>query len=662
MSDQQEIEFIDGDSSYPIAIVPQPSGGKLFTRETKPWEPDDGSVPFRVPLHPWSGGLGPNRIRPVVTFAGNLANRPSMVYAKANADASNETYLTAPPAIKDFATPAAKVFSFYNDQNDLFYGATYYGNTSYMGSVTGAVNFFLSLRNFNNKAYFAGGQYLYSVNSNFTFTQVKDFGTGKIIHDIEVFNNELVIAMGETVKLWTMDTAETFTQATDATYAIALGREGDKLWRAESTNKLSNCITAPRTLTSYSPASPNQYAVGDSSWPIIDIQEALGSIAVFKADGVYFPDYKTEFHNQTPQLAVYPDPDNGKGSFIAWGYLFVPSVVGLLRVDVGESIAVGPELSQRPDFRFRVRAGVEWNRHVYLLCTDEANESYTFICKMMRKSSEIEDAFYVYHEWLRLDNTDKGYVLIVYTGSTNPIMVAGHGPDLHYWKMGRGGGADVDDPLYEMSTSFEVEVGKLIASSDLSVEIDVQGVKLVGKQIEGATVIVSYDIDETGSYTNMLDNQDGSGSAPITDNGRFVATRYAEPNSIGHVAEIKISGTLPLGTLSPNRTEIDEAWLFGVAHSETVELINVSVIADSYTRVRGLRQGLSSGELIALLSQWQRTKKILEMKLPDYYNDRTVRIQVVSLTESNIQAQQQGRETINSSTVQLILRKVDFGG
>ena len=119
MSDRQELELIDEAEAYAFPIAPQEeAGGKLFSTTTQPWEPADGTLPWRTAVHPWSGGLGPNRIRPVVTFSGNLSNRPSMVYAKANADASPESYLAPPPALKAFTTPAPKTFDFFNDETE----------------------------------------------------------------------------------------------------------------------------------------------------------------------------------------------------------------------------------------------------------------------------------------------------------------------------------------------------------------------------------------------------------------------------------------------------------------------------------------------------------------------------------------------------------------
>ena len=140
----------------------------------------------------------------------------------------------------------------------------------------------------------------------------KDFGSGNAGVTMAVFNNQLIVGMGESVKIWQRDTSAVWTQATDSTFAIALGVVGNKLWRAESINKLSNCITAPQTLASWTPASPNQYAVGDTTYGVHTIIDYGGVPWVLKDDGAYAPDTNSQFFNQAPQMANWPHSDNGK--------------------------------------------------------------------------------------------------------------------------------------------------------------------------------------------------------------------------------------------------------------------------------------------------------------------------------------------------------------
>ena len=661
---QQEFTVIDEDKEYYFPIAPQSEGkgaySKLFQLETKNWEPGDPSLPWRLALHPWISGLGPHRLNPSVTLAGDLKNRPSMVYAKGNLDASNEGFITFPPDY-DTLESTTIVTSYYNTAEQLQYDYSAYGTTTYMGAGSNLVEIATATRNFNGKAYFGGGQFLFKVDTDLSvLTIVTDFGAGKTIYDIEPFNDELVIAMGETEKIWTMSTSETFTQATDATYAIALGRTGEMLWRAESKNLISNCITSPRTLTSWAPASPNQYSAGDTTYSITDLKEYGGAIAAIRPDGVFLPDVKTEFHNQTPQLSVYPDADNGVGAFQGWGYLWIPSVVGLIRMAVGEAPVVGPELSQRPDFRFRVKAGVEWNGSIYLLCVDQASAEQTFICKMTRSGASANP--YVYHEWMRLGTTDSGRVLIVYTGPTNPTLIAGRGIGLALTTLGRGSGPDIDDPNYEHGTDLLLEPGLVIASTDLAIEIDLTGVKVVGTQVDGGTIIVQHDVDDTGTWTNLQSTVDGPGQAAITDEGWFAVTRYAQPNTTGHALYLRFIGTMPAGQYGGDRTEIYEAWAFGNAHPATTEYIILDVYSDIKARVRGLIQGRNLGGNLKLLSSYVQSGKIVEIKIPGYDPEARVRVKIAKVQERNSEMYQSGDGHLPSNITRITMQRVDFSG
>ncbi len=658
-----EIDDPTQDAIYYLTIVPNDKApGKMYTLQTKDWEPADGTLPWRVALHPFAAGIGPDRIEPHITFTGELKNRPAMVYAKSNADASNPHYLTFPPATNTLGSLVTTVY--YNTAVQLRYdGYATYGGTTYMGAGPSTSGLFRAVRNFNGKAYFAGGQYLYSLDASYNYVVTHDFGAGKTIADIEPFNNELIIAMGETEKIWKMTTAEAFTQATDATYAIALGTTDDKLWRAAGVNLISNCIIDPLTLTSWVPSAGNEYTAGDTTYSVTDLIEYGGIIAAVKPDGVFFPDGQTVFRNQTPQLGVYPDAQNGLGAFVAWGYLWVPSVVGLLRVTVGESLAVGPELSNRPDYRFRIRAGVEWNGYIYLLCTDEASAAQTFVCKMMRNTAGLDITTpYIYHEWCRLGGVLKGYILIVYTTPTNPTMVAGYGTGAEYMVLGRGSGLDVDDTNYVFGTAMELETGELIATTDLGIEVDVVGVKLVGEQIAGASLSVAYDVNNTGTYSPMQSRQDTEGHVPVEDSGYFSVNRYAPPNTKGNIVKVKLTGTLPAGTTGGSKTKLREAWLYGGAHPDTTDVITLGVYADRGARVVGLRQGRSGGDTLELFRNWAQTGRVLLIRIPDYDQGVQCYCVVVDAKYANQDAMLDGKQQVLSGVITVTLRRVDFAG
>lgn len=666
---RQELEIIDEDESFFFTIAPRidetGASGKLYMIETKDWEPADGSIPWRLALHPFTAGLGPSRLNPSVTLGGDLKNRPSMSYAKGNLDASFDMFATFPP---DYTVLESSVDTFtstyINTANQLYYDGAQYGNVVYMGVASaGLSEIALAIRNFNGRAYFGGGQYLFSIDNTLSaLNLVKDFGPGKTVYDIEPFNDELIIAMGETEKLWTMDTAEAFVQASDATYAIALGRTNELLWRAESTNKISSCITAPRTLSSWTPASPAQYSAGDETYPITDLVEYGGSIVAIKPDGAYLADGETNFHNQTPQLLTYPHEDNGKRSFTAWGFLWIPSIIGLIRMSIGEAVVVGPELSQRPDFRFHVHAGVEWNGAIFLLCADHGEVEELFICKMTRDRSGNTANPYVYHEWCRLGTVEEGSVAVVYTGGTNPTLIVGRADGIATITLGRGSGPDIDDANYVFGENFILEPGLVVPSNDLGIEIDLIGIKVVGKQVVGGTITVQHDMDDSGTWKNLQSNVDGSGEVTIKNDGWFAATRYAPPNTVGHALYTRIVGTMPAGQLGTDRTEIYEIWAFGNAHPSSTDIITIDIYSDIKARVRGIIQGRKNKNNFKQLRSWAYQNKILELKLPNYDESETVRASIIAVADSNTSVLKSGEQQIPSGVTRITCRRIDFSG
>ena len=375
-SNLQGLEITDIDSTvYNFEIFKQGDNQQRgVSIATKEWELGDPIDYWKEPLFPFDGGLRQDRLPRVASISKDHTR--SRTYAKANIDASNEGVLVPPPSI-----------------------TTKTLNQISQEQVT-----------FGNLQLFRCGRYIYSVNRSGTVALDKDFGVGNSAVTMVVFNNELIVGMGETVKIWSRTFSGTWTQASNSTFAIALGVVGNKLWRAESTNKMSNCITGPLTLANWTPASPNQYAAGDTTYAVNTIIDYGGVPVALKADGAYFPDSKSDFYNQAPQMVKWPHLDNGKGAFVAQGYLWVPTVIGLLRISPGESVILGPEKSNRPDFRFWVRGGVEWGESIYLLVTDETQQSETFICKMSKDKYGItQGQEYIYHEWCRLGSVDKGY-------------------------------------------------------------------------------------------------------------------------------------------------------------------------------------------------------------------------------------------------------------
>jgi len=614
----------DGSTDHRFAIAPTQDGGRGWVLQTRQWEPGDPLDRWRIPLHPFDGGLNVDR----------LYGSPR-TYAKGNCDVTYPNMLLFPPLVNSLT------------------GAN-------LSTPTKAVNF-------DSKVFLIGGRYVYYFNpSDNTLTEDEDLGVGVSAVDAAVFNNELVVACGESTKIFTRNTSGTYTQATDNTYAIALGVVDNRLYRAESTNRISSCTTAPRTLTSWTPASPNQYYAGDSTFAVHTILDYGGIPWCFKADGAYAPDPQSRFKNQTPQLRRAPHADNGKGAFVAQGALWVPSSSGLFRVTSGTSKKRGPELTYRPDFRFWVRGGVEYGDHMYWLCTDESATDATFICKVTRSDNAEARHEYVYQEWARLDGTTKGYFIAATTAGTNPELLAGYGTTGVRWiKLGRGGGRDPDDSAYAFGTSMTLETGTMQVGADLTVPSIFVGVDvLLDYSAAGESLTVSYIADKKrteSSYTDLLDTAEGGGSAAISStNGYDRVTRYAAAGTQLQTLDVKFAGTLTSAT-GTSRPTIREAWAHGYSVPKQTDVISLAVHAADNAIVNGSRNGKSREEHLRLFRYWQANGTELTLKIEDYDELQTCRVIVRKVEDSseNITRGNAGMDSTQVSQLRVQLVRVD---
>lgn len=500
---------------YDFQILKASQGAVGWTLETRPWEPGDPAQRWRIALHPWIGGLNEDRLYP-----------SPRTYAKANADATYPNMLLFPPLINN---------------------------------ATGAnLNAPVKLVVFDSKIFAIGGRYVYMFDpSTNTLSEDEDLGSGVSAVDATVFNNELVVACGESTKIFTRATSGTYTQASDNTFAIALGVVGSQLWRAEETNEISFCNSSPRTLANWSPADGSEYTAGDETFAVHTIIDYGGIPWVLKGDGAYAPDPQSRFKNQTPQIKRTPNVDNGKGSFVAQGALWIPAVDGLYRIKPGKSHKRGPEVTFRPSYRFRVRGGVEYGEFIYLLVTDSGGVGQTFICKMSAEAyNEDLGHEYIYQEWARLGSTDLGYAIGVTTAGTSPKLCFTTGTDDFNWiDLGRGGGRDADDGLYRYGTAMSLETGLMQVASDVTVESTLVGVDVAldySRVNESLTLAYRWDATcgcPDTTYTNLLDEaESGGGSAAITLTSLYDrVTRYANANNSGHHLEVRFTGSAAYG-------------------------------------------------------------------------------------------------------------------
>lgn len=692
---------------FPLA--PQ-KGARPFTVQTKPWEPGDPTTPWRIPLHPWIGGVNVDRL-------GNLGSAsPSgrhSTHSKANADTSNAGMLLFPPLVNSITLTNGNAPS--------------------------------KIVQFASKLFVLGGRYMYSIDpTNNTAALDMDFGAGNAAVDFAPFNSELIVAMGETTKIWkrqstasnatsgtadaavttgnttltdtrlalqvnawiggvvtcngktmtvTSNTATVFTgaswsggsnpgngnawsatgfwtQATDATYAIALGVVDYRLWRAETTNRLSNCSGTPLTLANWTPASPNQYYAGDATWPVVTIVDFGGIPWVGTGIGMFAPDPQSRFKNQTPQLRNAPDSSNCVGAFVAQGALWVPSPSGLFRVIPGQSKKRGPETTNRPGYRFHVRGGVEYGDFIYLLVTDDAAVGYTAIYKMARDYEGYSGRDYRFYEWAQLDGTTAtGRCIAVTTVGTNPELFAPYGNNMRWIALGRGGGRDIDDPNYNFGLAMSLETGVMLPGPDMAVLSTLTGVDTVlDYSRAGESLTVAYAMDrlkDSDSFTSLLTTAEGGGTAPIATTTNYQkVTRYAAANVAGQFLEVQFTGTLT-SAAGTTRPVIREAWAFGYSHPATTDVVELVIIAENTAMVNGLRTGIGRVECGRLWRDWKNRGIELTVDLEGYDRLHTTRFVVGDVQEVSQDArpgQYGGLDTDETALVNVRLIRVDHAG
>jgi hypothetical protein len=574
----KDLVVIDGSNDPLYFPVVEEGGRQKITFHTRPYQPEDPRYPFRKSIFPMDGGVGRDRL-----------SSNARTYAKMNGDVTFPGSFRHPPRLNTVTLT--------NGNNPFQFKA------------------------FDDVIFILGGRYMYYVDpATNTSTEDKDFGVGKAAVSMEVFNNELVVAMGESEKIWTRSAAGVWTQATDNTFAIAFGVVDSKLYRGEEVNQLSNAITAPMTLTSWVPSDGNEYTVGDTTYAIHTIVDFQGAVWVGKGDGMYAADPTFVFHNQTPQIKSNPHADNCKGAWVAHSSLWVPFVNGLLRIRLGSSLPYGPEITWRRDYRYWTRGGVEHNGNIYIIVTDEADVGETTIYKMV--PLDLKRSAYTYHEWARLGNTTNGLAITASSKGTNPEIFVTHGNDVKYLKLGRGGGADIDDTNYEYGTAAEVESGRMMAGSDLSILTCLVGIEVVcDYSAANESLTAQYALDG-GAYANFLTTQEGGGTAAITNTTNIQSVRrYAATDAECQLFEIKLASTLVTQSATP---EVFDAIVFGYMRPLVTDEVTVAIDgSDAAWSALGLANGMDAMGAYLKFRQWMNADTQVVVRL-DRYDDGNV--------------------------------------
>ena len=467
----------------------------------------------------------------------------------------------------------------------------------------------------------------------------KDLGAGNAAVDACTFNNVLVVAMGETTNIW-QRTTTTWSQSAGSVFAIALGVVDAKLCRIETNNEFSNCLTTPLTLANWTPADPNEYLVGDTTYACNTIVDFMGGTWVGAQNGMFAIDPTYLFHNQTPQLYKYPHVDNCKGTFVAHGSLWVPSAAGLIWIRGNTSIPRGPEVVGRQDFIFWVRGGVEWGGDIYLLCTDQQDRSATSIIKMSRDSNDPTQ--YNYYEWCRLTDSTDGYAITLTSKDSRPRLFIKFGANLRVIDLGRGGGAYIDDPNYSYGTAMVLETGKVLPGNDLSVVHVLQGVETVLRYSStGESLSLEYRQDARGDstgYSSLLTTQEGGGTAAISTTNYQSVIRYAPSTAVGQFLEIKFTSTLVEAT-GTNRPEIIDAFAFGYLRPLVTDRLVVALVDDGRTVTGlGMGSGQSSMSMHTLFRNWFNSSTVLELQIADYEESKTTRFLVTDVQQTEVES------------------------
>lgn len=637
-----DLKLINGAVDYLFTIAPKSdTGGRMIQVQTRPWEPGDPRSPWRVSLLPGDGGLSTDRLH------GSGLRR---TYSAGPADPTHPDMLVPGPARNTLAftsqdAPAEKILEVAGERFTI------------------------------------KGRYCFKVSAAMVVSTEKDFGAGKSAVDATVFNGEIVVAMGPTEKIWTRDSAGTWTQATDNTFAEAVGTVGSLMWRAEKGTSggtvaylLSNCTTAPRTLASYAPSTDaNKYRCGDGTYPVLGIYDYGGKIHCGKADGMWAVGLNLTFVNITPQLARFPHVNNTKGTFTAWGYLFVPSAMGLIRVKQGAAVIRGPEISDRPGYKTWARAGVQVNEDVFLLVTDEGATSNTAVYKMSRDmiGSAPDGHEYIYHHILDAGSA-KGYAISASADSTGglgqPSILVTQAATVGYWfRLAWGTGRYIDDSLYQFSSSMSYTTGEILPQNDLTVHSVLVGVELLLKlnATNAYTMTMDYKLNDEAAWYPMLSTQEGGGRQAIdylTFSGYQSVIRYAQrEHQQGQFFNFRLTGT---GSTSAgvNRPEIREIWAFGFSRPRMLDAFTIGIIADGKSRTANAQAArLSTSETSRILRQFMNEQTVLEMVLPDYEVKGIVRVMVTGVQEEELDGTiGTGGRVASSRLIKLDLVRVDF--
>ena len=334
-----------------------------------------------------------------------------------------------------------------------------------------------------------------------------------------------------------------------------------------------------------------------------------------------------------------------------------------MRIQIGESLGVGPEKTGRPDYRWHIHGGIQIGNEVYLLASDIAHSSQAAILKMLPVNHNTAE--YTYHELVRLGTTEDGGFIgatSIPTPSGAPAIICSVGGKIFYIKLGRGGGRHIDDANYSFGLAYELETGLFSPTNDMSMVNMLVGADIISDQDNSETLSVTYGINGATPSTNMLNEQEsGSGTAAITNTSGYTKTRrYAAIDATGQFFELKLSGSMANAASGSDRPEIRELWAFGYSHPSLTDIISVNIFGSEFSMSNGIKQGNSVGEIERLFRDWMNEGTTLTVEIPDYEEARTTRFSVVGVTSSTGEITRRGNNSEREGLLTIQLMRLDY--
>jgi hypothetical protein len=538
--------------------------------------------------------------------------------------------------------------------------------------------------------YLFGGRYVEKITQtggdpiSFSISTIKDLGAGKACTDAAIFLGLVVLGMGDTEKIWTMDTSETFVQATDATFIQKLARVGRALYRSDApdTHKVSYALTAPLTLASWTPANPNEFEVADSSGNITGLHELGGVLAVGKEDGFYLPNELGEFKNQIPHLEGQTSTANGKKSFNAHGWKWVLTRQGLIKVRSGSALQAGPDAAGPFDYDYKYGDGVVIDDDIFLLVEDTVpfvtdDRQNARIIKMSLDREGYGDREYRVHDFIDLGkvstvNSADGYWIFRHMVTNNNVLFwADNASSTGQVSFSVLGGHNetraIDNSLYIFGSALTHETGLVSPTDDLSVENTLVGcsvllnLPLFHQEIK---LFVKKD-GETGGYVEMTDSMETSPNRAVIGQtkGYESKIRFAPRAFRGNTFEFKVTGAQTEHQGPTGRAEIREIWAYGYSHPRVADVLTISINADE-SRVAGIRGKAKKREHI--LNYWRKLiedGESLIVQLPGYEPTNKTRFIPYTLNDHQFAEFVANTSTdYSSSVITIKLVRVDFGG